>query len=101
MQRENRDLLIAEITAFRDSASSFLKRTSSQARVRALRNSKEGFDRAGWRELAELGWPAILAPEHMGGMGLDVRHAAAVAEEVGRALLPEPVARIARRFMGI
>ena len=84
-------MLIAEITAFRDSASSFLKRTSSQARVRALRNSKEGFDRAGWRELAELGWPAILAPEHMGGMGLDVRHAAAVAEEVGRALLPEPV----------
>lgn len=91
MQPDNRDLLIVEITAFRDSASSFLKRNSSHARIRALRDTAVGFDRAAWGELVELGWPAILAPEQAGGMGLDIRHAAAVAEEVGRALLPEPV----------
>src|SRR6516165_4198919 len=47
-----------------------------------------------WAEAAELGWPAALLPERAGGIG-GLAEAALLAEEVGRAMRPEPLALIA------
>src|SRR5256714_10321416 len=78
------------IEMFRDSARDFLSATDQRQRVRALEASGGGFDRATWRQLAELGWLSILVPENDGGLGLGIAEVGAIATEVGRWLLPEP-----------
>ncbi len=76
--------------AFRDSARDFLSRSETIARLRSLRESKEGFDRMSWQSLAHAGWPAVFISEQDGGLGLHLREMSAIAEEVGKHLLPEP-----------
>ncbi|RQP04107.1 MAG: acyl-CoA dehydrogenase [Paracoccus sp. BP8] len=61
------------------------------SRIRKLRYSSPGFDRATWSEMCALGWPALRIPEDQGGVGLGVLPYTALAEEAGRALLPEPL----------
>jgi alkylation response protein AidB-like acyl-CoA dehydrogenase len=81
----------AESTAeFASSAHDFLRKESPLARLRGLRNSAPGFERPVWRALAEAGWTSILVPEQLGGLGLDLSIAAAVAKEVGQHPMPEP-----------
>ena len=80
-----------DVAAFRASARSLLAGASTSARLRALRDAQPGFERTSWRRFAEAGWFAVLAPEAQGGLGLSLPHAAAIVEEVGRALLPEPI----------
>ena len=48
-----------------------------------------GDDPARWERLVELGLPGMLAPEAAGGMGLADIDFVLVAEEAGRAALPE------------
>ena len=79
-----------EVEAFRDSARSWLSGRTSTARLRDLRDHQPGFERAVWRELAEAGWLSLLVPEIDGGLGLGLQQAAAIVEEIGRILLPEP-----------
>jgi 3-oxochol-4-en-24-oyl-CoA dehydrogenase len=81
---------LESIAMFRDSAAGFLGATDQRQRVRALEEQGGGFDRAVWVQMAELGWMAILVPEASGGLGLGMAEVAAIAEEVGRQLLPEP-----------
>ncbi|MEO5878283.1 MAG: acyl-CoA dehydrogenase family protein [Streptosporangiaceae bacterium] len=50
-----------------------------------------GFDRKGWKALAELGIFGLLLPEADGGMGLGLPDAVILFEELGRALVPGPV----------
>ncbi|MFM7066998.1 MAG: acyl-CoA dehydrogenase family protein [Gammaproteobacteria bacterium] len=50
-----------------------------------------GDDPARWARLVELGLPGMLAPEAVGGMGLTDIDFVLVAEETGRAALPEPL----------
>ena len=77
--------------AFRDSARDFLGRSDTIKRLRAIRDDQAlGMDRAAWREMANVGWPAILVAEEDGGLGLDLRAMSAIAEQVGQYLLPEP-----------
>src|SRR4029077_14812066 len=45
-----------------------------------------------WRRLAELGLFGVLAPQRTGGMGLADADFVLLAEEAGRAALPEPLA---------
>ncbi|HEU0204971.1 MAG TPA: acyl-CoA dehydrogenase [Burkholderiaceae bacterium] len=78
------------IAMFRDSAANFLGATDQRHRVRALEEAGGGFDRATWKQIAELGWLSILVPEDAGGLGLGIAEVAAIAQEVGRHLLPEP-----------
>jgi alkylation response protein AidB-like acyl-CoA dehydrogenase len=59
--------------------------------VRRLAGDSIGFDRALWRELAELGWTGLHLPERVGGAGLDHLSMALVLEEAGRALYPGPL----------
>ncbi|MGE0799417.1 MAG: acyl-CoA dehydrogenase [Lautropia sp.] len=102
--------MAADLQAFGNSARDFLARHGGPARVRAQRVPEQaprrggatetggpdaqaaaaGFDRAVWAAVCDAGWPAVLVPEQAGGLGLRADHAAAIAQEVGRALLPEP-----------
>ncbi len=84
------DSAASDVQAFRDSAKSLLAGSTSTARLRALRDAEPGFERSTWRELADAGWLAMLVPEAQGGLGLGLPHAAAIVEEIGRVLLPEP-----------
>jgi len=45
-----------------------------------------------WRQCAEMGWLQTCAPEASGGLGLSLVDAALMVEEMGRRLLPLPVA---------
>jgi alkylation response protein AidB-like acyl-CoA dehydrogenase len=71
-------------------------------RIRALRYSEPGFDRAIWRQMCELGWVALRVPEVAGGSGLGMREYCALAEECGAGLLPEPLipCSLAARALG-
>ena len=84
------------LTQLRDSARDLLSRDNHAARVRAGRNRlSSGHEAASWRDLAAAGWLAILLAERDGGLGLDLAAVAAVAEEIGRSLLPEPFTAVA------
>lgn len=60
-------------------------------RVRGLRYAAPGFSREVWREICAMGWPALRLPEEQGGVGLGMLAYAALAEELGAALVPEPL----------
>ena len=92
-EKERSDVSAADsIQAFRDSARDFLGRADQLKRLRKLRAASPGFERGVWREIADAGWLSILVPEEQGGLGLGLREVAAIAEEVGRCLMPEPFA---------
>lgn len=77
------------------SVGDFVKRGADLPRVRAMTQTHAEFDRAQWRQLAELGWLGVLVPESCGGLGLGLTEAAIVAEGLGRALTPEPYTAVA------
>jgi alkylation response protein AidB-like acyl-CoA dehydrogenase len=43
-----------------------------------------------WSQFAEMGWLAVLVPEHSGGLGWTMVEAAILAQEFGRGLVVEP-----------
>lgn len=79
----------------RDTAEVFVSREHSFARLRVLKPGAPAHDRPTWRKLAQQGWLALRVPERLGGSGLAMRHAGAMANVFGRHLLPEPVAACA------
>jgi hypothetical protein len=86
---------IESVQAFGQSAQDLLRAESPLSRVRDWRVRSPRFDRQVWRRMAQAGWSAILAPESAGGLGLDLRHACAVAERVGGQPVPEPFVALA------
>ena len=89
------------IEAFRDSARDLLSRGNTTARVRQLRESASGFDRSAWQEIANAGWLGVLVSEQDGGLGLSLREMAAIAEEIGQRLLPEPLIAVGVQFAAV
>ncbi|KMN81237.1 acyl-CoA dehydrogenase [Chromobacterium sp. LK11] len=84
------------LAQLRDSARDLLSRDNHATRVRDGRGRlPSGHEAASWRDLAAAGWLAILLAERDGGLGLDLAAVAAVAEEIGRSLLPEPFTAVA------
>jgi alkylation response protein AidB-like acyl-CoA dehydrogenase len=73
-------------------AAEFVANTSPVSRFRALRDEAgpDGFSRALWKEMAELGWVGIPFDESDGGSDLGLAELAIVLEELGRNLAPEP-----------
>src|ERR1700689_1660028 len=65
-------VLSEEQTMLRDAAKSWVSEKPPVTAFRKLRDSgnKDGFDRAAWREMAEMGWAGIIIPEEYGGSGL-------------------------------
>ena len=78
------------VDMIRDSAAAVADR-SDLSRIRALRYTKPGFDRSIWQTICELGWPALRVPEEQGGIGLGMNACVALSEELGAALVPEPL----------
>jgi alkylation response protein AidB-like acyl-CoA dehydrogenase len=75
----------------RDTARSYLKDKYPVDRLYALEDGQAELSSSDLRELAELGWLGLLAPESAGGGGLSLLEAAVVAEEIGYAGVPAPV----------
>jgi alkylation response protein AidB-like acyl-CoA dehydrogenase len=68
----------------------FLEKESTPARVRAVLESDQGYDKALWKGLVELGVAGAAIPEEHGGLGLGYLELCVVAEELGRFLAPVP-----------
>ncbi len=79
------------VRLIRDSAAGIAPRTGDLKRIRALRFTDPGYDRATWSEICAMGWPGLLVPEDHGGVGLGLPEYVALAEEFGAALAPEPL----------
>jgi alkylation response protein AidB-like acyl-CoA dehydrogenase len=52
---------------------------------------RKGFDRDGWKALAEAGVFTLRVPEESGGVGLGMTEAVVVFQELGRSLVPGPL----------
>ncbi|HVR31584.1 MAG TPA: acyl-CoA dehydrogenase family protein [Acidimicrobiia bacterium] len=59
-------------------------------RVRQHMGTEEGFARADWAAVAELGWQAMAIPEEYGGAGFGLLELAVLMEEQGRSLYCGP-----------
>jgi alkylation response protein AidB-like acyl-CoA dehydrogenase len=69
----------------------FLERRSSEADVRRVMETPQGYDPDVWRQMADdLGLHGLAIPEGYGGSGFSLAELGVVAEESGRALLPGP-----------
>ena len=89
-----RELRLNEQSMLRDSAATFAGRQSGADRLRQLRASEAKIDRDIWAQAAEAGWLAVLAPEDAGGLALGLTDLCLVSEELGKGLIPEPVATV-------
>jgi alkylation response protein AidB-like acyl-CoA dehydrogenase len=83
---------------FRDSARDFLGRGDYLQRTRDMGSTATGFDRDVWRSIADAGWLSALLPEDLGGLGLGLEEIAAIGEEIGAHLLPEPFSAAGVQF---
>jgi len=80
---------------FRDSLRDVLSKEAAPERIRELWDSDTGRDPALWRQLGELGFIGVLAPEAAGGLGLGETDFVLLAETCGYAALPEPLVETA------
>ncbi len=85
-------VLTEEQEMLKESARGFLDEKAPVAALRKLRDerSEEGFSRALWKEMAEMGWAGILVDEAHGGSGFGFVGAGVLAEEMGRTLTASP-----------
>lgn len=73
-----------------DSARSFFKARHQTGRMKLNAARPQPFDAELWREIAGLGWLGLRLPESLDGQDLGLTHAAALAEQFGAAIVPEP-----------
>jgi alkylation response protein AidB-like acyl-CoA dehydrogenase len=74
-------------------ARKFLDANCSTAQVRkVLDDDALGFDADLWKAVAAQGWLGAAIPEEFGGLGLGHLELCVIAEELGRAVAPIPVA---------
>jgi alkylation response protein AidB-like acyl-CoA dehydrogenase len=69
----------------------FLDERAPMGEVRRISETDEGFCRALWKEMAELGFLGLTIPESYGGSGLAWVDLVVLLEETGRSLLPSPL----------
>jgi len=86
-------VLNEEQLMLKESARGFLQQRAPLSHLRQLRDSKSesGFSRELWKEMAEMGWTAILIPEQYGGLDYGYSGIGIVLEETGRTLTPSPL----------
>jgi alkylation response protein AidB-like acyl-CoA dehydrogenase len=72
------------------SAAEFLASECPPSLVRQVTRDEEGFPRALYRQMAELGWPGLVVPESYGGAGMSFIDLALLLEQLGRAVVPGP-----------
>src|SRR3954464_1810471 len=75
----------------RKTVRSFLDQKSSEAEVRRLMETEEGYDTAVWKQMGEqLGLQGLAIPEEYGGSGYSWIELGIILEEQGRRLLAAP-----------
>ncbi len=67
-----------------DATRGFLARHYPLVDARRILESERGPDPAGWKQAAEMGWVAVLAPEDAAGLGFSPSAASVIASELGR-----------------
>lgn len=76
----------------RETVAALVAKHAGPAAVRAALESERGYDESLWRMLCEqVGAAALVIPEELGGAGGELADAAAVLQELGRALVPSPL----------
>jgi len=75
----------------RTSAREFLADKSNPDTVRAVASGDTEAITDLWKEVVELGWPALATSEQYGGAGLTFSDLAVLLEELGASLAPTPV----------
>jgi alkylation response protein AidB-like acyl-CoA dehydrogenase len=83
--------LTDEQQAIKSTAHDFLASRFKSERIREIADSETGFDEAGWKEMAELGWTGLALPEEWGGQGLGIVDLAVLFEEMGYSVAPSPL----------
>src|SRR5574337_709059 len=73
-----------------ETAADFLAEVCDSRAMRAAADSADGFDRALWRRIGEMGWCGVQASEHEGGLGLSWVELALLQEQLGRRLACVP-----------
>ncbi len=86
-------ILNEEQNMLKDSAKDFCTNSAPIEQLRKLRdgNSADGFDRATWKAMVELGWAGIPFPEEHGGLAFGYKGLGVVTEETGRTLAASPL----------
>ena len=84
-------VLSEEQQMLRDSARAFADEKLPVSQLRALRAKGEGFDKAAWKEMAELGFAGVLIPEEFGGSGFGYVGLGQVLEAQGRTIAASPL----------
>jgi len=74
----------------RDQARRFLAEKCPPKVVRAVLEGFASYDKALWKDLAEMGFLGVAIPETFGGTGAGHLELCVIAEEMGRALAPVP-----------
>jgi alkylation response protein AidB-like acyl-CoA dehydrogenase len=78
---------------FRDATRRFAAERAPVAQLRKLRDDDDpqGFSRATWKEMADMGWAGVLVPEEHGGAGFGYVGAGLIAQEIGRNVSATPL----------
>ncbi|MBV1907158.1 MAG: acyl-CoA/acyl-ACP dehydrogenase [Pseudomonadales bacterium] len=86
-------VLNEEQNMLRDAAREFCSKTSPVTAFRKIRDDEnaDGFDRAIWKQMTDLGWTGILIPEQYGGADFGFQGMGVVMEECGRTLVASPL----------
>jgi acyl-CoA dehydrogenase len=86
-------ILNDEQNMLKDTAKDFCANNAPIAQLRKLRDedSPDGFDRATWAKMVELGWAGIPWPEQYGGLAFGYKGLGVVTEETGRSLAASPL----------
>jgi alkylation response protein AidB-like acyl-CoA dehydrogenase len=86
-------ILNEEQNMLKDSAKDFCTSSAPISQLRKLRDedNPDGFDRATWNSMVELGWAGIPWPEEHGGLDFGYKGLGVVTEETGRTLAASPL----------
>ena len=86
-------VLNEEQVMLKDSAAGFLAEKATVSHLRDLRDSsdEQGYSKAVWQEMAEMGWAGIAIPEAFGGLGYGYIGLGIVLEQMGRNLSVSPL----------
>ncbi|MDA1073482.1 MAG: acyl-CoA dehydrogenase family protein [Proteobacteria bacterium] len=86
-------ILNEEQNMLKDSAKDFCTNNTPINQLRKLRDddNPDGFDRASWQAMVELGWAGIPWPEEHGGLAFGYKGLGVVTEESGRTLTASPL----------
>jgi alkylation response protein AidB-like acyl-CoA dehydrogenase len=86
-------ILNEEQNMLKDSAKDFCTNSAPISQLRTLRDedASDGFDRATWTQMVELGWAGIPWPEEHGGLAFGYKGLGVVTEETGRTLTASPL----------